>query len=55
MSLPGHLDIGTTYTNSRLRCNATVGGYTGYAESNAANSYEMCLNLSTTNPNGGWM
>ena len=30
---PGMLDIGTSgYTNSRIRCNATVGGYTGYAE-----------------------
>ena len=32
VTLPGHLDIGTTYTNSRIRCNAEVGGYTGYAE-----------------------
>ena len=49
------LDIGTSgYTNSRSRCNATVGGCTGYAESKAANSYEMFLNLSTTRADGGW-
>ena len=30
-SLPGMLDIGTSgYTNSRIRCNADIGGYTGY-------------------------
>ena len=28
--LPGMLDIGTSYyTNSRIRCNAEVNGYTG--------------------------
>ena len=33
ISLPGMLDIGTSgYTNSRIRRNAIVGGYTGYAE-----------------------
>ena len=32
VSSPGHLDIGTTYTKSRIRCNAEVNGYTGYAE-----------------------
>ena len=32
VTLPGHLDIGATYTNSRIRCNAELGGYTGYAE-----------------------
>ena len=33
IDLPGMLDIGTSgYTNSRIRCNAVVGGYTGYAE-----------------------
>ena len=33
ISLPGMLDIRTSgYTNSRTRRNATVGGYTGYAE-----------------------
>ena len=32
VSLPGWLDIGTTYTNSRVRCNAVVNGHTGYAE-----------------------
>ena len=55
MSLPGHLDIGTTYTSSRIRCNAELGGYTGYAELKAANSYDMFLNLSTTRTDGGWM
>ena len=50
------LDIGTSgYTNSRIRCNATVGGYTGYAELKAADSYDMFLNLSTTRTDGGWM
>ena len=53
VSLPGMLDIGTTYTNSRIRCNAEVGGHTGYAEPNAAGSWDMLLNLSTTYPNGG--
>ena len=55
MSLPGHLDIGTTYTSSRIRCNAEVGGHTGYAEFKAAGSWDMFLNLSTTYPNGGCM
>ena len=56
ISLPGMLDIGTpAYTNSRIRCNAEVGGYTGYAESKAASSYDMLLNLSTTRTDGGWM
>ena len=56
ISLPGMLDIGTSgYTNSRIRCNAEVGGYTGYAELRAANSYDMFLNLSTTRTDGGWM
>ena len=55
VSLPGHLDIGTTYTNSRIRCNAEVGGYTSYAEINAAGSYGMFINLSTTRTDGGWM
>ena len=32
VSLPGMPDIGTTYTSSRIRCNAELGGYTGYAE-----------------------
>ena len=50
------LDIGTPgYTNSRIRCNAEVSGYTGYAEMGAANSYDMFLNLSTTRTDGGWM
>ena len=54
--LPGMLDIGTSgYTNSRIRCNADIGGYTGYAELRAANSYDMFLNLSTTRTDGGWM
>ena len=55
MSLPGHLDIGTTYTSSRIRCNAELGGYTGYDELKAASSYDMFLNLSTTRTDGGWM
>ena len=50
------LDIGTSgYTNSRIRCNAEVNGYTGYAELRAASSYDVFLNLSTTRNNGGWM
>ena len=56
IALLGMLDTGTSgYTNSRIRCNATVGGYTGYAELKAANSYDMFLNLSTTRTDGGWM
>ena len=56
ISLPGTLDIGTSgYTNSRIRCNADVGGYTGYAELRAANSYDMLLNPSTTRTDGGWV
>ena len=50
------LDIGNSgYTNSRIRCNAELNGYTGYAELNAASSYDMFLNLSTTRTDGGWM
>ena len=50
------LDIGTSgYTNSRTRCNADIGGYTGYAELRAASSYDMFLNLPTTRTDGGWM
>ena len=42
IDLPGMLDIGTPgYTNSRIRCNADVNGYTGYAELRAASSYDM--------------
>ena len=56
IELPGMLDIGTSgYTNSRIRCNADIGGYIGYAELRAATSYDMFLNLSTTYPNGGWV
>ena len=55
MSLPGHLGIGTTYTNSRIRCNAEIGGYIGYAEIMAASGYDMFLNLNTTRTDGGWM
>ena len=55
VSLPGHLDIGATYTSSRIRCNAEVGDYTGYAELKASSSYDMFLNLSTTRTDGGWM
>ena len=54
-SLPGHLDIGTTYTSSRIRCNAGLGGYTGYAELKAESNYDMFLNLSATRTDGGWM
>ena len=42
-------------TNSRIRCNADVNDYTGYAELRAASSYDMFLNLNTTRANGGWM
>ena len=56
IELPGMRDIGTPgYTNSRIRCNAGVSGYTGYAEMRAANSYDMFLNLSTTRTDGGCM
>ena len=55
VSLPSHLDNGTTYTSSRIRCNAELGGYTGYDELKAASSYDMFLNLSTTRTDGGWM
>ena len=55
VTLPGHLDIGTTYTNSRVICNAEVCGCTGYAEIYAAGSYDLFLNSQTTYPNGGWM
>ena len=56
IELPGWLDIGTSgYTNSRIRCNADVGGHTGYAELKANGSWDMFLNLQTTYPNGGWM
>ena len=56
ISLPGMLDIGTSgYTNSRIICNAYIGGYIGNAELRAANSYDMFLNLSTTKTAGGWM
>ena len=56
ISLPGMLDMGTSgYTNSRIRCNAEVGGYIGYGELRAATSYDMTLNLSATRTDGGWM
>ena len=56
IGLPGWLDIGTSgYTNSRIRCNAEVSGYTGYAEMRAATSYEMFFNLSTSKTDGAWM
>ena len=56
IGLPGMLDIGTSgYTNSRIRRNAVVGGYSGYAELNAASSYDLFLNLSTNRTDGGWM
>ena len=41
VSLPGHLGIGTTYTSSRIRCNAEVNGCTGFAELKAHSSYDM--------------
>ena len=41
VSLPGDLDIGTTYTSPRIRCNAELGGCTGFAGLKAASSYEM--------------
>ena len=56
ISLPGMLDICTSgYTNSRIRCNADVGGYTGYAEMRAATTYEMFLNRPTSKTDGAWM
>ena len=47
VSLPGHLDIGATYTSSRIRCNAELGGYTGYAAIRAESTYDMFLHLPT--------
>ena len=56
ISLPGLLDICTSaHTNSKIRRNAEVGGYTGYAELKAASSYDMFVNPSTTRTDGGWM
>ena len=56
IALQGMLDIGTSgYTNSRIRCNAELNGFTGYAELRAYSSYDMHLNLSTTRTDGGWM
>ena len=55
VSLPGWLDIGTTYTTSRIRCNAVVHGHAGFAELKAASSYDMFSNLSTTRVNCGWV
>ena len=56
ISLPGMLDICTSgYTNSRIRCNAELNGYTGYAELSAYPSCDMHLNLSTARTDGGWM
>ena len=55
VSLPGMLDIGTSYTNSRIRRNAEVNGHTGYAELKAQSSYDMFVNLQTTRINGGWV
>ena len=56
ISLPGMLGIGTSwYTISRIRRNAGIGGYTGYAELRAASSYDVYMNLSTTRTDGGWM
>ena len=44
------LDIGTSgYTNPRVRCNADVGGYTGYAEMRAATSYVMLESFNIEN------
>ena len=56
IELPGMLDIGTSgYTIPRIRCNAAVNGYTGYAELRAASSYGMFLNLPPTRTDGGCM
>ena len=56
IDLPGMLDICTSgYTNSRIRRNAVLSCYTGYAELRAATSYDMFLNLSTTRTDGAWM
>ena len=55
VSLLGLLDIGTTYTNPGIICNAEVGSYTGFAECYAAGSYDMFLRFQTTYPNGCWM
>ena len=38
-----------------IRRNVELGGYTGYAELNAASSYDMLLNPSTTRTDAGWM
>ena len=43
------------HTLSRIRCNAVVNGHTGFAELNAASSYDMVLNLQTTRVNCGWV
>ena len=56
IELQGWLDIGTSgYTNSQIRCNADVNGYTGYAELRAASSYDVFLDLSATRTDGGWV
>ena len=44
-----------TYTSSRTRCNAELGGYTGDAELKAASSYDIFLDLPTIRTDGGWM
>ena len=50
IELPGWLDIGTSgYTNSRIRCNAVLNGYTGYAELRAANSYDVHKSINNKN------
>ena len=44
ISSPGMLDICTSgYTDSRIRRNAEINGYTGYVELRAASSYDMFL------------
>ena len=48
-ALTGNLNVGTSYGYSRIRSHADFHGYTGYTELNAASSYDMHLNLETTN------
>ena len=43
VSISGHLDTGIGYEYSRIRSHAVHNGYTGYAELNAASSYDMFL------------
>ena len=54
-SMAGHLDVGISCDLSRIRSHAKFNGYNGYAELNAARSYDMYLNLEATRVNGGWV